>query len=203
MQHSKNLKRDVNPSSSCPTNLLSTLASRRPPLCIHSKLQYFHQRKPIVSSVACSLDANPWTSSSRRLRSRNGFSATSTSRQKLTCTQAAVNASGPWDDSNQNFNQTARPSLGSVIVSGLLSKAKPVIQFVVLYRDILQRIVVTLAMLAVFRVGMFIPLPGLDFDLLPAPPATSEGELYYAVIVHRFVHHASSDTPRRTTLCQS
>jgi preprotein translocase subunit SecY len=46
---------------------------------------------------------------------------------------------------------------------------------VTLYSDILQRVLVTVAMIAVFRAGLYIPLPGIDASLVPVASAFSEG----------------------------
>lgn len=45
---------------------------------------------------------------------------------------------------------------------------RPLLLWCRLYREILVRAAVTLAMMVVIRAGLFIPLPGLDLHMLPA-----------------------------------
>lgn len=52
----------------------------------------------------------------------------------------------------------------------------PLIEFGTKYREVLQRAAVTLAMLFILRMGMFIPLPGVDLALLDTGGMLSEGE---------------------------
>lgn len=51
-------------------------------------------------------------------------------------------------------------------------------QIISYYREILQRVAVTLAMLAAIRAGHFLPVPGVELSLLPVHGLASEGELH-------------------------
>lgn len=46
-----------------------------------------------------------------------------------------------------------------------------------LYWPVLQRMCVTVAMLAIIRMGYFIPLPGVDMQALPTAVTTTEGDM--------------------------
>jgi preprotein translocase subunit SecY len=51
----------------------------------------------------------------------------------------------------------------------------PVVDFIGKYREILQRLAVTIAMLTILRLGMFIPLPGVDMTQLQPGATATEG----------------------------
>ena len=52
----------------------------------------------------------------------------------------------------------------------------PLLSWIYKYHDILKRVAVTVAMLAIMRAGMFIPLPGVDMAHLQAPTLDTEGK---------------------------
>jgi hypothetical protein len=51
--------------------------------------------------------------------------------------------------------------------------------WVVRYWPVIQRLMVTLVMLTVIRMGYFIPIPGVDLTSLPAAGYGLEGEMTY------------------------
>ncbi len=57
-----------------------------------------------------------------------------------------------------------------------LQRLSPLLSFAVKYRDVLQRVAVTIAMLAILRLGMFVPLPGVDMALMQPTAEATEGE---------------------------
>lgn len=51
----------------------------------------------------------------------------------------------------------------------------PRMQTLLLYKEVITRVTVTIAMLAVIRCGLFISLPGIDFGRMPAAEVASHG----------------------------
>ena len=62
-------------------------------------------------------------------------------------------------------------------MSFVLSQLSPLLSWCRKYRDMLQRIAVTVAMLTIMRSGMFIPLPGVDLVHLQDASVGTEGEV--------------------------
>lgn len=77
----------------------------------------------------------------------------------------------PGDGSGGSIGQ-----ISWALVSHVSRWSSPLLSWVDKYRDILQRVSVTLAMLAIMRAGMFIPLPGVDLAHLQAQSLDTEGE---------------------------
>lgn len=84
-----------------------------------------------------------------------------------------------WQQGQQETQHQKAPSGLSVLLSQLkwqlLQRFQPMINFFTLYREIIQRVAVTLGLLVVIRAGLYIPLPGLDLQSLPSAAAASGG----------------------------
>ena len=71
----------------------------------------------------------------------------------------------------------------------------PIIRSLVKYRSIVTRVVVTIAMLAVIRSGLYIALPGVDLAAIPTAMPVREGEedgnekLWLFLLLVAVVHH--------------
>ena len=65
--------------------------------------------------------------------------------------------------------------MGGLLWLAVYRPLSPLLSFTLKYREILQRVAVTVAMLAIMRAGMFVPLPGVDLAHLQPAAAATEG----------------------------
>lgn len=160
------------PHCCAPMSCCSTVHSRQPThtslidrthantLLWHSRLTSHSQRKGILSppsSAAAAAVPGPASSDG------------SSSSSSLEGWPAA------WQHRVTSAATPTQEPLASSLLRPILQWAQPLVDFYTLYREILQRMAVTLVMLVVMRAGLFIPLPGVDMAMLPAATPSTEG----------------------------
>jgi len=80
-------------------------------------------------------------------------------------------AAGPGNDSSSSSDRNSSTSSSALREQLLRLLPDPL----VLYWPVIKRLCVTVAMLAIIRMGYFIPLPGVDMQALPSATASTEG----------------------------